>query len=103
MIDTAKQQYDFFISRAGAQAPQAELLKQVLEQAQYSVYLQDNTDHGAVLPKMNEALEGSARLIVLLSQDYLDSDYCQSELTAFQHTDVLNRNKRILFPAGVTA
>jgi tetratricopeptide (TPR) repeat protein len=86
-----------FISRSGADKALAAELGHILEDAGYSVILQQ-CDFGSknFMNEMHEALVSGARVVALLSPDYLKSDHCQAEWTAAIHGDPLNRRERLV-------
>jgi tetratricopeptide (TPR) repeat protein len=86
-----------FISRSGADKALAAELGHILEDAGYSVILQQ-WDFGSknFINEMHEALASGARVLALLSPDYLKSDHCQAEWTAAIHGDPLNRRERLV-------
>jgi tetratricopeptide (TPR) repeat protein len=92
-----------FISRAGADKELAIRIAKVLRGAGHEVILQDETfGHQGFLSRMNDALETGARVIALLSPDYLRSDNCAAEWQGAIKGDPLNRKQRlILFRACV--
>lgn len=100
----------FFISRTGADKAVAQRVGQVLEQANYSVLLQDWDFGGAnFVAKMDDALQRSERVIVILSNRYLQSAYCSIEWQAVFANDPRNFSERLVLlkidpacrPAGI--
>ena len=86
-----------FISRAGADKELAIRIAKVLRGAGYEVILQDETfGHQGFLSRMNDALETSARVIALLSPDYIRSDNCAAEWQGAIKGDPLNRKQRLI-------
>lgn len=88
---------DFFISRAGPDKVLAVWVGAVLEQAGYRVVIQDrdfaNTNF---LDQMDAALGSGARVIALLTPDYLATDYCTAEWMHPLYGDPLNRQGRLI-------
>ena len=71
---------DFFISRAGADAPFAAEVGRVLEDAGHTVVLQQwDFANRNFMERMHAALESGARVVALLSNEYLASDHCAAE------------------------
>jgi len=86
-----------FISRAGADKELAIRIAKVLRGAGHEVILQDETfGHQGFLSRMNDALETGARVIALLSPDYLRSDNCAAEWQGAIKGDPLNRKQRLI-------
>jgi hypothetical protein len=77
---TVAKRPDFFISRAGADAPFAAEVAHVLEDAGHAVVLQQwDFANRNFMERMHAALDSGARVIALLSNEYLTSDHCNSE------------------------
>ncbi len=95
MTDAAK--VDFFISRAGADAGVADQIGHILEDAGYSVILQQwDFANRNFMERMHAALESGARVIALISPEYLKSEHCMAEaLNAIGH-DPLNKLARLI-------
>ena len=100
-----------FISRAGADVDVAAEIGGVLEAAGYGVILQQwdfNNRH--FIERMHEALVSGARVVALLSPEYLVSEHCQAEWMNAIAGDPLNRKRRLILlrvaecePAGLLA
>jgi tetratricopeptide (TPR) repeat protein len=88
---------DFFISRAGADAPFAAEIGRILEAAGHTAVLQqwDFANHNFV-QRMHSALESGARVVALLSNEYLASDHCTAEWQNAIAHDPLNRRGRLI-------
>ena len=88
---------DFFISRAGADMAIASAIGAILEKAGYRVVLQQwDFANRSFMERMHWALKSGARVIALLSNDYLTSDHCNAEwLNAIGH-DPLNKNGHLI-------
>jgi hypothetical protein len=88
---------DFFISRAGADAPFADQIGRTLEYAGHSVVLQQwDFANRNFMERMHSALESGARVIALLSNDYLASDHCAAEWIYPLMGDPLNKQGRLI-------
>jgi|GEM_PF-688512 len=86
-----------FISRAGSDAAIAEVVARTLEDAGYSVILQQwSFPNHSFIAQMHEALASGARVIALLSPDYLRSDGCAAEWLNVLAPDPLNRAGRLI-------
>jgi len=89
--------WDFFISRAGPDAPIADEIGRVLEAAGYSVILQQwDFGNRSFMSAMHAALESGARVIALLSPDYLKSDHCKAEWQSVIASDPTNSQGRLI-------
>jgi hypothetical protein len=83
---------DCFISRAGVDAPFADRIGRILEDAGHSVVLQQwDFANRNFMERMHAALESGARVIALLSNDYLASDHCTAEWQNAIAHDPLNK------------
>jgi tetratricopeptide (TPR) repeat protein len=88
---------DFFISRAGADAPFAAEIGRILEDAGHSVVLQQwDFANRNFIERMHAALASRARVIALLSNDYQASDHCTAEWQNAIAHDPLNRQGRLI-------
>jgi hypothetical protein len=86
MVETPPQpRYEFFISRAGADAAVAKEVADVLRHAGHTVQYQDeDIPFGAnFIERMSQLVEGCKHLLVILSPAYLGSPYCREEWTNF--------------------
>jgi tetratricopeptide (TPR) repeat protein len=94
---TTQELPDFFISRAGADALFAETIGRIVEDAGHRVVLQqwDFAPHN-FMERMHAALSSGARIIALLSNEYLASKHCESEWLNGIATDPLNTNARLI-------
>jgi tetratricopeptide (TPR) repeat protein len=97
---TGRELPDFFISRAGRHPADVEMaakIGQVLEAAYHRVVLQqwDFADH-YFIEGMDAALSSGARVIAILTPEYLASDYCAAEWMHVLHPDPLNRRRRLI-------
>jgi hypothetical protein len=86
MVDErALRSYEFFISRAGADAEVAKEVADVLRRAGHTVQYQDeDIPLGAnFIKRMSEMVENCKNLLIILSPAYLNSPYCNEEWTNF--------------------
>lgn len=88
---------DFFISYSSKDLQTVRYLKQWLEEAGYTTFMQESdfppTSH--IIEKMEEGMN-SPRLLAVLSDNYLQSDYCKAEFGAALMRDPLNKTARIV-------
>jgi tetratricopeptide (TPR) repeat protein len=100
-----------FISRAGADAAFSAEIGLILEEAGYGVLLQQwDFANANFMEQMHAALSGGARVVALLSPEYLASDHCQAEWQNAIAGDPLNKNRRLVLlrvaecePSGLLA
>jgi tetratricopeptide (TPR) repeat protein len=86
-----------FISRAGADAEFAAVIGGILETAGYAVTLQQwDFANKSFVAQMHAALAGGARVVALLSPEYLRSEYCQAEWQNAIADDPLNTKSRLI-------
>jgi hypothetical protein len=87
---------DSFVSYSGKYVQTARYLRQWLEEAGYSTFMQEAdfppTSH--IIEKMEEGMNAS-RLLAVVSENYLGSDYCRAEFGAALMRDPLNKSARI--------
>ncbi len=101
----------FFISRAGTDAVFADLVGRILEDAGHRVILQQwDLTNRSFMERIDTALASDARVVALLSADYLNSKYCKSEWQGALVGDPLNERSRLILlrvdecaPAGLLA
>jgi tetratricopeptide (TPR) repeat protein len=91
---------DFFISRAGASAADVAIsgvVRDILFEAGYRVVLQqfDFKNHN-FMERMDSALASGAKVIAILSNDYLASEYCTAEWYHPLIGDPLNKLGRLI-------
>lgn len=93
---------DFFISYNKADKQWAKWIASVLEDNGYTSYIQawDFRPGDNFVLEMDKALLRSERFLAVLSQNYLDSLYCQAEWAAAFTKDP-NSEKRIFIPVRV--
>ena len=91
---------DFFISRAGAHSADVAMAAKVgliLEDAGHIVVLQQwDFANRNFMERMDTALASGARVIAILTPQYLASDYCQAEWMHALHRDPLNKRARLI-------
>jgi tetratricopeptide (TPR) repeat protein len=86
-----------FISRAGADAAFSAEIGLILEGAGYGVILQQwDFANANFMERMHTALSAGARVIALLSAEYLASDHCQAEWQNAIADDPLNKKHRLV-------
>src|SRR6202165_74004 len=88
-----------FISRAGADARLAAEIGGILEGHGYAVILQQwDFCNSNFIDGMHRSLANGARVLALLSQDYLDSEFCLAEWqnALAQAHDPLNKKGRLI-------
>jgi tetratricopeptide (TPR) repeat protein len=86
-----------FVSRAGGDAEIAARVVDALEAAGYRTILQQrNFRHANFIKKMHDALQSGARVVALLSPEYLRSEYCQAEWMNAIAGDPLNERRRLI-------
>ncbi len=97
MGDPEQRPVDFFISRAGADAAFAAEVGRILEAEGNSVVLQQwDFANRNFMERMHRALGSGARVIALLSDDYLNSDHCEAEWLNAIAQDPLNKKGRLI-------
>jgi len=86
-----------FISRAGADSAMAAEVGRILESAGYGVILQQwDFANQNFMAKMHDAIGGGARVLALLSPEYLASDHCSAEWQNSIAGDPLNTKGRLI-------
>src|SRR5262249_17277197 len=80
------ERYDFFLSRRGSVAAIAQQVERVLAEKGYSVLTQDYDIPlaSSFIEKMHRGVINSRDLIVLFTDDYLQSPYTRKEFTSFE-------------------
>ena len=87
---------DFFISRTGADNSAAGLIAAIIREAGLTPFYQDGDFENADFMRMMEmGFEKAAKLIVLLSEKYQQSEYCRKEYNTFLASDPGNLKKRV--------
>ena len=88
---------DFFISRAGADKAFAIWLGHLIRAQGKTTLLQDEDfGHESFMAQMHDALEGGARVLAVLTPDYLASEFCIKETNGALHGDPNNRKRRLV-------
>ncbi|MBV8343406.1 MAG: tetratricopeptide repeat protein [Candidatus Eremiobacteraeota bacterium] len=86
-----------FISRAGADADFAAEIGRILEEAGHEVILQQwDFANRNFMERMHDALSRGARVIALLSPEYLRSKHCSAEWQNTLADDPLNERRRLV-------
>lgn len=86
-----------FISRAGADAAFAGVIGEILEAAGYTVSLQQwDFANRNFIERMHSVLAEDARVVALLSPEYLKSEHCQAEWQNAIADDPLNTKSRLI-------
>jgi hypothetical protein len=94
---TTQELPDFFISRAGIDAPFAEAIGHIIKNAGRRVVLQQwDFANRNFMERMHAALSSGARVIALLSNEYLASKHCEAEWQNAIATDPLNTSARLI-------
>jgi tetratricopeptide (TPR) repeat protein len=108
-IVEGRAQQALFISRAGADADFAAVVGSILQAAGHSVILQQwDFNNRNFMERMHASLAEGARVVALLSPEYLSSEHCQAEWQNAIAADPLNTKGRLILlrvaecePAGV--
>jgi hypothetical protein len=88
---------DFFISRTGADKSAAPLIADIIREAGLTPFYQDDDfGHADFMRMMEKGFEEAAKLIVLLSERYQQSEHCRKEYNTFLANDPGNLNKRVI-------
>jgi predicted ATPase len=86
-----------FISRAGEDVAISGEVERALSGAGFVVLSQDTTFGNAnFMMRMHDALRGADRIVALLSESYVHSDYCLAEWANALADDPLNRKGRLV-------
>jgi tetratricopeptide (TPR) repeat protein len=86
-----------FLSRAGPDSEIAEQIGTILESAGYRVVLQQwDFANRSFMDAMHATLASGARVVALLSDHYLASEYCSAEWQAALADDPLNKRGRVI-------
>ena len=92
-----KAEADFFISRAGTDKAFAIWLARLIRAQGKTTILQDEDfQHESFMAQMHDALKGGARVIAILSPEYLASEYCIKEMNGVLKGDPNNRFRRLV-------
>lgn len=89
---------DFFVSYTGADLNYATWVAEVLESNNYTVTIQawDFKPGDNFVSKINEALSECQKLIVILSENYLKSKWCEAEWTSKLTEQIALKERRII-------
>jgi len=87
---------DFFVSFTRDDEQWARWIAYVLEEAKFSVWFQNWDFRANWVSRMQEAVENSRRIIVVLSEAYLRSGPATAEWTAVFAQDAANKNDKIV-------
>lgn len=88
---------EFFISRASADAAFAAVVGEILTEAGHGVVLQQwDFANRNFMERMHAALADGARVVALLSPEYLRSAHCQAEWQNAIANDPLNTESRLI-------
>jgi hypothetical protein len=88
---------DFFISRAGRDADFAIWVGTLIAAQGKTYILQDeHFGHQDFMGAMDGALKSGARVVALVSQAYLNSEYCLKEATTPLAGDPFNKNEHLI-------
>src|SRR3712207_6043699 len=96
MTDTNEGKRAFFISFNQADRNWATWIAWVLEANGYSVFFQDWDFHGSFIELMHQASLHAERTLVVLSDNYLRSEYARSEAWAALARDPVGREDRVI-------
>lgn len=90
---------DYFISYNKADRQWARVIRDALEDSGKSTVMQETDFHaGSNFPlEMHKALKQATRMIGILSNDYLDSEFCQSEWAAKFREDPVGKKRLLIF------
>jgi len=71
---------EYFISRAGADKALAQLIAQIIREAEGKPFYQDETfGHADYMRRMEQGYARMARMVALLSPEYQKSEHCRAE------------------------
>lgn len=89
---------DFFVSYTGADVDRATWVAEVLEANNYSVTIQawDFRAGDNFVSKINEALKECEKQILILSENYLKSKWCEAEWTSKLAEQMRLHDRRII-------
>jgi formylglycine-generating enzyme required for sulfatase activity len=94
MTGSTDDKRDFFVSFNQADREWATWIAWVLEEAGYSVFFQDWGFKGSFIEQMHQASLRTGRTLVVLSDNYLRSEYARSEAWAALARDPVGREDR---------
>jgi hypothetical protein len=88
---------DYFISRAGVDKHIGVAIADVIRDAGYTTFLQDEDfGHASFMARMAQGFSSGARMIALLSMAYQKSEYCKKEYEHILVGDPRNLNERLI-------
>lgn len=95
--ESQQETWDFFVSRAGPDAAFSSEIARILaaDGLRVLVQEQDFANH-SFMERMHAGLKSGARVIALLSPDYLTREHCEAEWQGAIAEDPLNRNRRLI-------
>ncbi len=95
---------DFFVSYTGADRDYATWVAEVLEKHEYSVTIQawDFVAGENFVSKINSALIECRKLIVILSENYLKSEWCKAEWTT-KYAEQIAQKETLIIPIRIEA
>ncbi len=98
MITDIDKEKDFFISYTGKDEKWAEWIAETLENNGYSTIIQawDFKVGGSFVNDMNEAIKRCKKVMLVLSEKYLKSDYCTAEWQNFFVDDPIGKDALII-------
>ncbi|MBD5511778.1 MAG: toll/interleukin-1 receptor domain-containing protein [Lachnospiraceae bacterium] len=89
---------DFFISYNKADKEIAKWIAGTLEENDYTTYIQawDFRPGNNFILQMQDAIKKCKRTIIVLSQNYLNSEYCQAEWAASYNYDPTGKDRKLI-------
>ena len=96
MTDATDAKCHFFVSYNQADRAWATWIAWALEEAGYSVIFQDWDFHGSFIEQMHQASLRARRTLVVLSDNYLRSEYARSEAWTALARDPVGREDRVV-------
>lgn len=89
---------DFFVSYNKADKEWAKWIAGTLEENNYTTYIQawDFKPGNNFILQMQDAIKKCKRTIIVLSQNYLNSEYCQAEWAAAYNCDPTGESKKLI-------
>jgi tetratricopeptide (TPR) repeat protein len=96
MSGDSRERRDFFVSFNQADRAWATWISWVLEAAGYTVFFQDWDFRGSFVEQMHQATRRAKRTLVVLSDNYLRSEYARSEAWTALADDPVGREDRVI-------
>lgn len=98
MSNSKNEKKDFFISYTSSDEDWATWIAETLEKNNYTTIIQawDFRAGGSFINYMNEAINNSKKIILVLSKEYLNSMYCTSEWQNFFTNDPTGKEAKII-------